>query len=121
MILLYNFLQGSTKISNQGTADTSRVHLADLDSGIFQESPVNTDLTELILNENYLLTFKCLFQKFLNKSCLTGSKETGNNVNLYHFVFPLSIIQGTRGNSPPHRDFCTKNYDQEALIPPGYC
>ena len=93
MILLYNFLQGSTKISNQGTADTSGVHLTDLDSGIFQESPVNTNLTELILDQNYLLTFKCFFQQFLNKSCLTSSKETGDNVNLYHFVFPFLLCQ----------------------------
>ena len=42
-----------------------------------------------------------LFQKFLNKSCFTGSKETGNNVNLYHFVFPLSMIQGAKADSSP--------------------
>ncbi len=65
----------------------------DLDSGIFQESPVNTNLTELILDQNYLLTFKCFFQQFLNKSCLTSSKETGDNVNLYHFVFPFLLCQ----------------------------
>ena len=92
MIFLYYFLQGSTEISNQGAADTSGVHLTDLDSSVFQESAVNTDLTELVLDQHYLLAFKGLLQKLLNKSCFTSSKETGNNVNLYHFVFPLSIM-----------------------------
>ena len=92
MIFLYNFFQGCAKVTNQGAADASGIHLTNFNSSVLQESAINTDLAKLVLDQYNLLTLKCLFQKLLNKSCFTGSKETGNNIYLYHFVFPLSII-----------------------------
>ena len=126
MIFLYNFLQRSTEITYQRAADTSGIHLTNLNTCILQETAVNTNLTKLILDQYYLLAFKSLFQKLLDQCCFTGSKETGDNVNLYHFVFPLSILRGTRFASSEfffkkfqecfirHRDFRITCFDQEA-------
>ena len=83
MIFLYNFLQRSTEITYQRAADTSGIHLTNLNTCILQETAVNTNLTKLILDQYYLLAFKSLFQKLLDQCCFTGSKETGDNVNLY--------------------------------------
>ena len=91
MIFLHNLFKRSTKISNQRTADATGIHLTDLDSGILKETTINPDFAKLILNQDYLLTFEGFLQKLLNKSCLSGSKEPGNNVNLYHFIFPFLI------------------------------
>jgi hypothetical protein len=53
-ILIDDFLQGSTEITHQTAADTSAVHFLDLNAGLLQESAVDTDLTELILDQNGL-------------------------------------------------------------------
>ena len=88
-----NFFQGSTEISYQRAADTSGVHLTDLNSCLFQEAAVNTDLTKLVLDQHDLLTLKSVFQKFFNQSCFSGAKETGDNINFYHFVYtPFNVV-----------------------------
>ena len=58
MIFLHNFFQRSSKISHQRTADTTGIHLTDLDTCILQKTAVNTDLTKFIFDQNDLLTFE---------------------------------------------------------------
>ena len=93
VIFCNNFLQGSTKISNQRAADTSGIHLTDLDSCLFQEAAVNTDLTKFILDQYYLLALESVLQKFFNKGCFSGAEKTGDNINFYHFVYtPFNVV-----------------------------
>jgi hypothetical protein len=51
-ISLDHFLQGRTEISHQRAADTSGIHLLDLDSRFLQESAVYADLAELIFDQH---------------------------------------------------------------------
>ena len=79
-----HLIQILSKISHQRTADTAGIHLCDLDARILQETAVNADFTELILDQHNLLTLKCLIDHFLDERCLSGSQETGNNINFRH-------------------------------------
>ena len=40
----------------------------------------------LILYQNDFLSGKNFFQHFFNKSCFTGSEDSGNNIYLCHFI-----------------------------------
>ena len=65
MIFLYDLFQRGSEIAHQRAADTAGVHLADLNSCILQETAVDTDLTKFIFNQNDLLAFESVLQKFL--------------------------------------------------------
>ena len=54
-----HLLQRLTEISYQRATDTARIHLTDLDTGIFQKASVNSDLTKFVLDQNNLLTLNC--------------------------------------------------------------
>ncbi len=75
-ISLDDLLQRSAKIPHQGAADTAGIHFLDLDSRLFQESPVNADFTELVLNEHGLAALQGLFQKLLDQRRLPGAQKT---------------------------------------------
>ena len=94
MIVFKNLLQSSLEITFQCAADASAVDLRDLDSGILQESAVNTDLSEFILNKYDLLTREYFFQQFCYQCSFSGSEKTGYNINFCHnsvFSFAQSL------------------------------
>ena len=63
------------------------------DTRILQKSSVNTDLTELIFNQNNLLARKYFFDQLLDQSGLSGSEESGKNVYFCH-VSSLFLFYG---------------------------
>ena len=73
------------EITDKGAADTAGVHLGDLDACILKESSVDTDLTELVLDEDKLFTAVCFLNKLLYKCGLAGSEEAGKNIYFRHF------------------------------------
>ena len=73
------------KIAYKRAADTTGVHLGDLDAGILKKTAVNTYLAELVLDEDKLFTAVCLFNKLLYKCGLAGSEEAGKNIYFRHF------------------------------------
>ena len=54
-ILAQNFLQRGRKITDQGAADATGVHLPHFDAGVLQKAAVNADFTELVFNQHDLL------------------------------------------------------------------
>ena len=87
VILLKNLNKRLRKIANKRATDTAGIHLGNLNTRIGKESAVNTDLAELVLNENNLLTCICLFNQFLDKRGFTCAKEAGKYINLCHCKF----------------------------------
>ena len=69
-------LKCRSEVAYERAADASGVHLRDLDSGLLQESAVDADLSELILDENDLLIVVSVSYEFLDESCLSGSQKT---------------------------------------------
>ena len=92
MIGIHHLFQRGLKITHQRAADAALVHLADLNAGLLQESAVDADLTEFILNQYYLLFPQRLIQKLLDKCGLARAQEAGNNIYLGHGICLLMII-----------------------------
>ena len=88
IILLKHLYKRLGKISYKRTADTSRVHLGNLDTCISEKSTVNTYFTKLILNKHNLFACVCLFNKLLYQRGLACAKEAGKNIYFCHFESP---------------------------------
>ena len=72
-IFVDDFLQCGAEVTYEGAADTAGVHLGDLDAGFLQESAVDTDLTELVLDEDELLSVIAVCDELLDECGLSGT------------------------------------------------
>ena len=85
-IFLDHILQRRTEVSDQRTADTSGIHLLDLDPCVLQKTAVNANLPELILDQHSLRPVQRLLQKLLYQSGLSRSQETRYHINFCHCI-----------------------------------
>ena len=90
MELIHNLAQRLGEIAHQRAADAAGVHLSNIDARILQKAAVNTDLAELILNQDNLLSRKHILDQLLDQCCLSCTEEARNNVNFSHFYLLLS-------------------------------
>ena len=88
MIFFDDFLQGLAEIAHQAAANTAGVHLGNVDAGLLQETAVNADFAELILNQHQLLILIGLLNHLLNQRGLASAQEAGINVNFRHLLAP---------------------------------
>ena len=79
-----HLVQRLAKIAYQTAANTSRIHLGNIDTGILQEPTVNTNLTKFVLDQHQLLSAVMLLDHFFDKCSLAGSQKTGVNIDLSH-------------------------------------
>ena len=86
---LNDFLQRGSEVTYQGTADTPGVHLLNLNAGFLQKTAVDTNLTELVLDQHGLAAIECFLQKFLNQSGFSCSQKAGKHIYLCHFHSPF--------------------------------
>ena len=84
MVLFNDLMQCGGKIPDQAAADTSGVHLIDLNTRILQKSPVNSDFTKFVFNQHQLFTLIGLCNQLFNQSRFTGTQKTGENINFGH-------------------------------------
>ena len=84
MVLGNDLLQGLAEIAHQRAADAAGIHFGDGNTRLLQKTAVNADLAELVLNKDQLLTLVAFGDHFLDKRRLTGSQESGVNVNFGH-------------------------------------
>ena len=85
IVLLKHLSQGLRKIADERAADTARIHLGDLDTGIGKEAAVNRNIAELVFNKNYLFAGVSLLDQLLYKSGFSGAEEAGEYVDFRHF------------------------------------
>ena len=52
MVLLNNLSQRLAEVTHQTAADAAGVHFGNVDARILQETAVNADLTELVLDQH---------------------------------------------------------------------
>ena len=71
-----NVLKCSAEVSYERAADTAGIHLRNLDACLLQEASVDTDLSELILDQYDLLLVVAVGDKLLYERCLSGSQES---------------------------------------------
>ena len=84
MVLVHNIVQRLAEVAHQRAADAACVHLVYNNTGILEEAAVNADLTELVLDQNNLLTLERIGQQTLDEGRLAGTQKTGNNINFSH-------------------------------------
>ena len=84
MIGFNNVVKILSEVSNQSTANTTTVDFGNLNTGILQETCINTDLTEFIFYNHNLFASISFSNHLLHESCLTSSKESGNNIYFNH-------------------------------------
>ena len=77
------------EIADERAADTSRVHLGDLNARILEETAVDTYLAKLILDEDELLACISLFYKLLDQRGLARTEEARKNINFRHNLFSI--------------------------------
>ena len=88
MIGFHNLPETFFKISLQGTADTPAVDFADLNAGFLQETAVDSDLAEFVLNKNDFLIGEYFFDKFGDQGCLSGTEKSRYNICFRHKILP---------------------------------
>ena len=88
-----HLLQSLAEIAHQTAADAAGVHLGNVNAGILQETAIDTDLAEFILDQHQLLACVGLLDHFLDQRGLTGTQKTGININFCHIGSPiLSLV-----------------------------
>ena len=88
MILFDHLVQRFAKIAHQAAANTAGIHLSNVNPRILQKAAVNTDLTELIFDQNQLLTGISFLDHLFDESSLTRTQKTGKNIDLCHCHTP---------------------------------
>ena len=76
IICVDHLAECGAEVAHEGTADTAGVHLRDLDACLLEEAAVDADLTEFVLDKDYLLLVVAVGEKLLDKGCLTCSEES---------------------------------------------
>ena len=84
MVLPDDLFQSLSEVTHQRAADAAGVHLGNVDARVLQESAVDADFTEFILNQYQLLALVALGDHLLDQRGLTGAQKTGVNINLCH-------------------------------------
>ena len=72
------------EIADETAADAAGIHLRDLHTGILQETAVNADLAEFILDEHELFALVAFSNEFFDQGCFTRTEKAGENRNLCH-------------------------------------
>jgi hypothetical protein len=92
MIALNNLHQSLAEIAHQTAADAAGIHFRNIDTGILQKTAVNSDLAELVLDQNQLFTAVAFLNHFLDQSRLSGAKKAGVNIDNCHYSHLLYYL-----------------------------
>ena len=92
MILCDHLGQSLTEIAHQAAADTAGVHLGDVDAGILQETAVDADFTEFVLNQDEFLALVGFADHLFDEGSLACTQEAGVNIDFSHKMHLLYKI-----------------------------
>ena len=84
VILLDHLRQRLAEVAHQRAADAAGVHLGNVDARILQETTVNADFAEFVLNENQLLALIGFLNHLFDQRGLTCAQKAGVNINFRH-------------------------------------
>ena len=74
-ICFNNLLKSLAEIADKRAADAAGVHFRDLNACLLEKASVDTDIAELIFNNNELFTCKCFAYKLFDKSSLSRTEK----------------------------------------------
>ena len=108
----HNLPERRIEISDQRAADAAGIHLADFNAGLLQKAAVDTDFSELILNEDHLRPRQRVRNELADQCGLAGSQKAGNNIYLCHL--PLSFLLQIRSAALRRKSLLT-DFSSESL------
>ncbi len=85
-----HLFQRPAEVAHQGAADAAGVHFGDVDARILQESAVNADFAEFVLNQHQLLALIALGNHLFDQRGLARTQEAGINIYFGHKKCPFS-------------------------------
>ena len=94
-----NLFQCLGEVPDQRAADAAGVHLRDLDPCILQESAVNGNVAEFILDQDKLFTLVCFLNQFTDQCGFSGTEKSGKNVDCCHSVLASINLDAPKGAS----------------------
>ena len=112
MVTLNHLSKGLAEITHQTAANAAGIHLGDVNTGILQETSVNTDLAKLILDEHQLLTAVSLLNHLLDQGRFAGTQKTGINIDDSHCKHLLFQISGILYH---YFSFITRDFSKQLL------
>ena len=74
--LIDDFLEGRAEIAYEAAADTAGVHLGDLDARFLEETAVDSDLAEFVLDEDKLCSVVSVSNELFDERCLSCSEKS---------------------------------------------
>ena len=89
---IQHFRQRFFKIADKTAADASGIHFGDLDARILQKTAVDTDLSELVFDQNDFFAAQRFAKQLFNERCFSGTKKTGDNIDFCHCIYLLSFL-----------------------------
>ena len=91
IILLDDLCQRLAEIAHQRAANAAGVHFGDIDTCILQETAVDANFAEFILNQHQFLALIAFSDHFLDQGRFTGTQKTGIDVYFCHLKHLLYI------------------------------
>ena len=80
------------EVAHQGAADAAGIHLRDLHARVLQETAVDGDLAELVLNEHQLLAAVALGDQLADQRGFAGAEKAGKYINSCHNDASFSFL-----------------------------
>ena len=91
MVFFNDLFQRLAKVAHQRAANAAGVHLRNVDTGILQETAINTDLAKLVLNEDQLLALVAFLDHFLDQCGFTSAQKARINIDFSHSTHLLIL------------------------------
>ena len=80
------------EVTHKAATDATAVHFGNLNARLFEESAVNTDLTELIFDKNGFFACICFRQKFFDQRGFARAQKAREYINFCHIIFPSLMV-----------------------------
>ena len=75
-VLLHDLLERLRKVADQRAADAAGIHFGYLNAGVLQETAVNCDLAEFVLDKNELFVFVALSYQLADERSFARAEKT---------------------------------------------
>jgi len=84
-----DLLEGFAEVADQRAADAARVHFGNFYAGLLEETAVDADLAELVLDEDDLFALEGFVEQLFDEGSLAGTEKTGDDVDSCHIRLPF--------------------------------
>ena len=122
--LLQHLLQRLGEIPHQAAADTTGIHLGDLDACFLKKTAVNADLAEFVFNQHQLFALIGFGNQLFDQRGLAGTQKPGEYIYFGHTHSLFSTISHSPWRAYYIVYHAMQGFSSQPVQPPaqsGYC